>query len=83
MAIDGRGKALMAAMLEYDLEGIVAKRKRDPYRRGVKWWKIKNPAYLQGEGRHELMNRTGRAAVLIGAIDGRQPKLCFSPPPAG
>jgi ATP-dependent DNA ligase len=27
-----------------DLEGIVAKRKRDPYRAGVRWWKIKNRA---------------------------------------
>jgi bifunctional non-homologous end joining protein LigD len=56
MPIDGRGRGLMAAVLEYDLEGIVAKRKADPYRRGVKWWKIKNPAYTQAEGRHELFN---------------------------
>jgi len=51
----------MAAVLEYDLEGIVAKRKSDPYRRGVHWWKIKNPAYTQAEGRHELFNMGGRA----------------------
>jgi bifunctional non-homologous end joining protein LigD len=61
MTIDGRGRALMAAVLEYDLEGIVAKRKGDPYRRGVHWWKIKNPAYSQAEGRHELFNMGGRA----------------------
>jgi ATP-dependent DNA ligase len=47
---------------EHDLEGIVAKHKRDPYRRGVKWWKIKNRAYSQAEGRHELMQRAGGAA---------------------
>jgi bifunctional non-homologous end joining protein LigD len=30
MTIDGRGRALMAAVLKYDLEGVVAKRKADP-----------------------------------------------------
>jgi ATP-dependent DNA ligase len=45
---------LMAAVEEHDLEGIVAKKKSDPYRRGVHWWKIKNRAYSQAEGRHEL-----------------------------
>jgi ATP-dependent DNA ligase len=34
MAIDGRGQELMAAATAHDLEGIVAKRKRNPYRRG-------------------------------------------------
>lgn len=33
MTVEGRGKALMAAVEEHDLEGIVAKRKSDPYRR--------------------------------------------------
>jgi bifunctional non-homologous end joining protein LigD len=58
-SVEGRGKALMAAVEEHDLEGIVAKRKSDPYRRGVHWWKIKNPAYSQAEdGRGELLNPT-------------------------
>jgi bifunctional non-homologous end joining protein LigD len=61
MSVGGRGKALMAAVEEHDLEGIVAKRKSDPYRRGAHWWKIKNRAYSQAGGRHELMNRIGRA----------------------
>jgi bifunctional non-homologous end joining protein LigD len=62
MSVDGRGKALMAAVEEHDLEGIVAKRKSDPYRRGVKWWKIKNRAYSQADdGRGELLNGDGRA----------------------
>jgi bifunctional non-homologous end joining protein LigD len=57
MSVDGRGKALMAAVEEHDLEGIVAKRKSDPYRRGVRWWKIKNRAYSQADdGRGELLN---------------------------
>ena len=54
MSVEGRGKALMAAV---DLEGIVAKRKSDPYRRGVHWWKIMNPAYSQADdGRGDLLN---------------------------
>ena len=36
----------MVAVEEYDLEGVVAKRKRDPYRRVAVWW-IKNRAYSQ------------------------------------
>jgi len=51
----------MAAVAAHDLEGIVAKRKRDPYRRGVSWWKIKNPASMQADdGRGELLNPVGR-----------------------
>jgi bifunctional non-homologous end joining protein LigD len=62
MSVEGRGKALMAAVEEHDLEGIVAKRKRDPYRRGVRWWKIKNRAYGQADdGRGELLNGDRRA----------------------
>jgi bifunctional non-homologous end joining protein LigD len=56
MAIDGRGKELMRVVEAHDLEGIVAKRKHDAYRRGARWWKIKNRAYTQAVGRHELFN---------------------------
>jgi hypothetical protein len=52
----------MAVVEQHDLEGIVAKRKSDPYRRGVHWWKIKNPAYSQTEGR--LFNLAGRAIPM-------------------
>ena len=60
MTVEGRGKALMAAVEQHDLEGIVAKRKSDPYQRRVHWWKIKNPAYSQADdGRGELLNGEG------------------------
>ena len=36
-----------------------------PYRRGVNWWKIKNPAYSQAEGRHELFNGDWRAIARL------------------
>ena len=48
--------------MTHDLEGIVAKRKNDPYRRGIHWWKIKNRTYSQADdGRGELLNRERRA----------------------
>jgi ATP-dependent DNA ligase len=37
-----------------DLEGIVAKRKQDPYVADTIWYKVKNRAYTQMEGRGEL-----------------------------
>ena len=52
-------------------EGIVAKRKRDPYGRGARWWKIKNAAYSQADdGRGELLN--GRAIPSM-MRDARSP----------
>jgi ATP-dependent DNA ligase len=61
MPATAAGRALMAAVEQLDLEGIVAKRKADPYLRDAHWWKIKNPAYSQAEGRHELFNGGERA----------------------
>ena len=63
------------AVEEHDLEGIVAKRKRDPYRRGVHWWKIKNRAYSQAERRHELFN-SDRGHRSRGATACSQVPLC-------
>jgi hypothetical protein len=52
-----QGHELFALMRANDLEGIVAKRLADPYDSRVGWFKIKNPDYLQKEGRRELLNR--------------------------
>jgi hypothetical protein len=38
-----------AAAERLDLEGIVAKRKADPYRPETVWYKIKSRTYTQGE----------------------------------
>src|SRR5579864_9436467 len=70
VSVEGRGKALFAAVEQHDLEGIVAKRKSDPYRRGVHWWKIKNPAYSQCVGRHELFNGEKRHHRLEPGLAG-------------
>jgi ATP-dependent DNA ligase len=50
------GRALFEAAGRLDLEGIVAKRKADPYVLETRWYKIKNPRYTQAEG--------GRISVL-------------------
>jgi hypothetical protein len=48
---------LVAAARWLDLEGIVAKRKADPYRPETVWYEIKSRTYTQGEGRWELFQR--------------------------
>lgn len=55
--IEERGRDLFAAAQRLDLEGIVAKRKADSYGPGTIWYKVKNPAYTQSEGRWELFQR--------------------------
>lgn len=46
---------------EKDLEGIVAKRRSDPYGIGTEWVKVKHSAYSQVAGRWELFQgRRGR-----------------------
>jgi bifunctional non-homologous end joining protein LigD len=69
--IEARGVDLFRAACERDLEGIVGKWKSGRYStdgRSTSWIKIKNPAYSQMEGRHELFNvspRRSRAAALV------------------
>ena len=56
-AIPARGTRLYELTCERDLEGIVAKWARGTYQcdgRGTSWLKIKNPAYSQIQGRHDL-----------------------------
>jgi bifunctional non-homologous end joining protein LigD len=55
-AIEGRGRDLFAAAERLDLEGIVAKRKADTYAPETVWYKIRNRAYTQMEGRAELFH---------------------------
>lgn len=49
--------ALYTAAVERDLEGIVAKRRGDPYGVATEWVKIKHPGYTQMQGRWELFDR--------------------------
>ena len=59
-AVEGRGRDLFAAAERLDLEGIVAKRKADAYAPDTVWFKVKNRAYTQLEGRGELFHPPGR-----------------------
>ena len=56
--IDEDGVGLFRLACEHDLEGIVAKRKSDPYLvEHASWLKIRNRNYSQWVGREELFER--------------------------
>jgi bifunctional non-homologous end joining protein LigD len=54
LAVEEHGRELYEAAQRLDLEGIVAKRKVDPYSPQTVWYKVKNPAYTQADGRGDL-----------------------------
>ena len=54
------GRKLHEAAQRLDLEGIVAKRKADLYSPQTIWYKVKNPAHTQAEGRGDLFERKSR-----------------------
>ena len=56
--MEGRGCDMLRAAERLDLEGIVAKRTTDPYGPDTVWYKIRNQAYTQSEGRWELFRRS-------------------------
>lgn len=49
--------SIFARVAQRDLEGIVAKRRGDPYRAGTQWLKVKCAGYSQMVGRWELFER--------------------------
>jgi bifunctional non-homologous end joining protein LigD len=56
--IDSHGEELFRLACDHDLEGIVAKRKSDPYlAEHAQWLKIRNHKYSQWIGREELFER--------------------------
>jgi bifunctional non-homologous end joining protein LigD len=56
--IDGDGEGLFRLACEHDLEGIVAKRKLDPYLpEHASWLKIRNQNYSQWVGREDLFEK--------------------------
>jgi hypothetical protein len=81
----GRGCDLYRAACERDLEGIVAKWSLGPYRADsvmTSWIKIKNPAYSQAQGRHELFERCSDQRRLHRRTE-RAPVLSLMPSRAG
>jgi bifunctional non-homologous end joining protein LigD len=61
LTLEEHGRALFSAIRKMDLEGIVAKRKGDPYSSTTTWYKIRNPAYSQWEGRGDLFRKRARS----------------------
>jgi bifunctional non-homologous end joining protein LigD len=57
MTVEERGCDLFQAVCHADFEGIVAKRRADPYSERTQWWKIKNPAYTQAADRRRLFEK--------------------------
>ena len=57
LTLEEHGRALFSAIRKMDLEGIVAKRKSDPYSSGTSWYKIENPGYSQSERSGDLQLR--------------------------
>jgi bifunctional non-homologous end joining protein LigD len=67
LTLEEDGRALFSAIRKMDLEGIVAKRKSDPYGPTTTWYEIKNPGYSQGEARVDPFRRRDRARHWSGA----------------
>jgi bifunctional non-homologous end joining protein LigD len=61
LSVDERGWDLFEAVQRTDFEGIVAKRKADPYSARTIWFKVQNPRYSQAPGRGDLFNRPRRS----------------------
>jgi ATP-dependent DNA ligase len=69
--VEAAGEQLFQLACENDLEGIVAKRKFDPYLpEHAKWIKIRNTSYSQWEGREELFERERETDPDISLWDG-------------
>jgi len=54
--VEERGREMFRAAEALDLEGIVAKRRDDRYSAEAVWYKMRNRAYTQLEGRRELFD---------------------------
>jgi len=58
------GEALWEAVCEHELEGVVAKRRHEPYLSGDRRWvKVKNRAYWRWELEREGAIRSRRRAL--------------------
>lgn len=69
--IERDGEDLFRLACKNDLEGIVAKRKFDPYiENQTSWLKIRNTNYSQWEGRQELFDRERESDPDLSLWDG-------------
>ena len=56
-SLEENGCELFEAACWVDIEGIVAKRKADPYTPRTTWYTVNNPTYSQARDRQELFGR--------------------------
>jgi bifunctional non-homologous end joining protein LigD len=69
--VEGDGESLFQLACENDLEGIVAKRKFDPYLADqARWLKIRNTSYSQWDGREGLFERERESDPDFSLWDG-------------
>jgi ATP-dependent DNA ligase len=69
--VEHDGESLFRVACRHDLEGIVAKRKSDPYLEGhASWLKIRNREFSQWAGREELFERERRGDPDFQVWDG-------------
>jgi bifunctional non-homologous end joining protein LigD len=61
LTMEEYGRALYSAIKKMDLEGIVGKRKSDPYSPGSTWYQIRNPGHSRSEGERESRGQGERA----------------------
>jgi ATP-dependent DNA ligase len=64
-----RSRELFALACAHDTEGIVGKWAKGPYQvdgSTTSWLKVKNPAYTQAVGRHELFEGRGSSRTRSG-----------------
>ena len=64
--VEGIGEELFHLVCQRDLEGVVAKRKVDPYLPIASWLKIRNRKYSQWVGREELFERERHKEPVAG-----------------
>ena len=60
------GEELFHLACQRDLEGIVAKRRLDPYVPSTSWLKIRNRSYSQWVGREEMFERERHKEPVAG-----------------
>jgi bifunctional non-homologous end joining protein LigD len=58
--LEEHGRALFEAARRLELEGILARRKQDPYGPGTVWYTIRNPDYTLDDGRIDLFRHRPR-----------------------
>jgi bifunctional non-homologous end joining protein LigD len=64
LTIEEHGRALFGAVKKMDLEGIVAKRKGEPYAPETTWYKIKNPQYTPRDSQTAIPGSSSRTTEI-------------------